>query len=666
MSAQKTKTGPKNVIGIDLGATNTYVTFCPYGTRNKIPLHLDGRTPAIDTAILYSDEADPKVFPVIGEKATVTYGQADEAEIDRRGYRYHANFKVEITANETARRCAVDFLKALVRDAALNLTPLSPLDNRVIIGAPSEAGEDYRRTLAEVAAEAGLGQVEILDEPVGALLTDLGSRRFPLADVLDGYLVVDFGGGTCDFAYLRRGRVKRSWGEFDLGGRLFDDLFFQWFCEQNPGILESLRRARRDFYVWSYLCRKLKEDFSETVSRDPAAVVKADVGRFGQVSGLTREGFVRRASEYRPSESFLAYYGRLGAAVPERLVGRAVDLIGWFRDCLVRGLEGLGPMAAVSLAGGSSRWFFVKELCLEELGLDRARVLNSFNPYGAVSEGLAILPGVQVEFEAIRGRLSEGRRQLLDDILAGVKESLARGERLLADRILSDLFDGRIAPALMAYKGRRMSIGRMEADVAAIIDGQRELTGRLVEEALGGEVAALAIIARERLRAWLETFGLKLADRTVGDDSGERGLVLDSLMVGDQMVHPLVLLLGGLVSAISSTLLAALFGGAGVAMVAHGPAGLLAGVVGGVVLSGAGLIRGQDWLKRRLKDQPMPGLVTSLIASESMIRKIRRDFEARLVEQLRSFGLEFEGRLGAALTAMIDEELDNLGIVNIF
>ncbi|MDR2455645.1 MAG: rod shape-determining protein, partial [Deltaproteobacteria bacterium] len=260
MSSFSDTRGYKNVIGIDLGTTNTYVTFCPYGTRNKIPLHLDGKTPAVDTAILSSDasDADPDVFPVIGEKATVTFGQADEGEIDERGYRYFSNFKVEITQNSLARSRAVDYLAALVRDAALNLTPLDPTDNRVIMGAPSEAGEDYRRALSEIALEAGLGQVEVMDEPIGALLSDLGSRRFPLSDVLNGYLVIDFGGGTSDFAFLKKGRVISSWGEFELGGRLFDDLFFQWFCEQNPGVLSELKRMRRDFYVWSYLCRQLK------------------------------------------------------------------------------------------------------------------------------------------------------------------------------------------------------------------------------------------------------------------------------------------------------------------------------------------------------------------------------------------------------------------------
>jgi molecular chaperone DnaK (HSP70) len=289
----------RDVIGVDFGTTNTYVTICPYGAMNKSPLHLTGRTPAIDTAILYSDvpEADPSVFPVIGENATVTYGQATQEEILREKYRYHANFKLDVANSETARRCAIDFLKALRRDAQLNGTPLEPERSRIIFGAPCEADPGYREALKEVARESGLGRIEILDEPLGALLTDLGGGRFPLSDAMAGYLAVDFGGGTCDFALIRRGEVVKSWGELELGGRLFDDLFYQWFMEQNPGLEEELRRTGRDFYVWSYCCRRLKEDFSETASKNLKVDMKAEVGRFGSITGLTREEFLARASD---------------------------------------------------------------------------------------------------------------------------------------------------------------------------------------------------------------------------------------------------------------------------------------------------------------------------------------------------------------------------------
>jgi hypothetical protein len=431
--------------------------------------------------------------------------------------------------------------------------------------------------------------------------------------------------------------------------------------------LSELKRMRRDFYVWSYLCRQLKEDFSETVNRDPKAAIKADVGRFGQVKNLTKAEFLDRAKDYRLSGSYKGYYERLGVKISDRLLGDKLDLIGWFKESLLAGVKDLGPISAVSLAGGSSRWFFVKEICQDSLGLDKKRILNSFNPYGAISEGLAILPGVQVEFEEIKWEIALKRDAfVVNEIVGSVKESLARGNKALSDRILSELYDDRIAPALRAYKDQKVAIGQLEADVSAIIADYEPAMRKLASEALSREVASLSLIARDRLKAWLETFGLKLSDSLEDQGATEGPLALDSLMVGDNLVQPLILVLGGLVSVMTSTILAALFGGAGVAMVAHGPAGLLAGVVGGVVLSGAGIIYGKDWLKKRFKEKPLPGVVMAVIASESMSRKIRGDFEAKLAEQLKAAGEDYEKRLGVAIKAMIDEEIGNLGIVNIF
>ena len=221
--------GSGSVIGIDFGTTNTYLTICPYGTKNKFPVHLSGRSPAIDTAILYSDApgSDEGLFPVIGERASLTFGQAGARVKAEKGYRYYASFKPEIHGHETARRCAADFFKAIKREALRIGVRLEGEGNRVIVGAPSEAGEGFRETLKEIIREAGFGEVEVVDEPKGVLLTDLGYNRFALADILDGYLVVDFGGGTCDFALMSRGEVAGSWGDLELRGRLFDDLFYQ-------------------------------------------------------------------------------------------------------------------------------------------------------------------------------------------------------------------------------------------------------------------------------------------------------------------------------------------------------------------------------------------------------------------------------------------------------
>jgi hypothetical protein len=669
MEEKVPKTNYKNVIGIDFGTTSTYVTICPYGTRNKLPLYLTGKVPAIDTVILYSDVlgADPNVFPMIGENATITFGQADEKDILKEQYRYYSNFKLEIVTNQTARKCAVDFFKSLIRDAILNFTPLNTEDNRVIIGAPSQANDEFRKTLMEIAKEATINQVEIMDEPIGALLTDLGSHRFPLSDVLEGYLVIDFGGGTCDFAYLKQGQVVRSWGNFELGGRLYDDLFYQWFGDQNPKVIKNLKSLKRDFYVWSYLCRQLKEDFSETISKNPKASMKAEVGRFGEVKNLTKEEFLERAKNYRPSLSFLEYYERLGISLSDKLLKDKIDLIDWFSESLKEGLKDINEIKAVSLSGGSSRWFFVKDICNDELKIDKSMILNTFNPFGAISEGLSILPAIQDEFFEIIKKITNDKRAFIScDITNHVEESMEKCFKVIVNNVMVNLFDTKIVPCLKGYIDKDVNIETIETDISAIIANYDEDLKALINKTFKEEITSIVAIAYNKLEAWLLSYGLRLGKKGIKPDENTTEVIVDSQMVSEHLVNLLSVGLAGLASFVTSAILATISGGGGIALIASGPHGLIAGAVGGLMLGGIGWLVGQEKLKSWAKKQELPNFFLKIIGSDRVIRKVRNDVEKNLAQQFSDFITNYVVKLSNDLDVLITKEIENLGMVNIF
>ncbi|MDR3152809.1 MAG: rod shape-determining protein [Deltaproteobacteria bacterium] len=667
----------RDTIGIDFGTTNTYITLCPAGTGNKIPLYLSGKSPAVDSVILYSgrEGADPDVFPVIGEMATVTYGQAGPEEAEREGYSYHANFKPGIARNPEAARFAADFFRAVLRDARLNGTPLEPEGSRVIIGAPSEAGEEFRATLRKVAAQAGLGEVEVMDEPKGTLLTDLGSGRFPLSDVLAGYLAVDFGGGTCDFAFMRRGEVVRSWGDMELGGRLFDDLFYQWFGEENPSAMREIADSRRDFYVWSYACRRLKEDFSETVSRNPKAKVTAEVGRYGAIRNMTREAFLERARSYTPSRSFLGYQEKFGVPVSERLRKGGVDLLAWFAEALEAGLKeaggegGLGEpgeLGAVSLSGGSSRWFFVRELCARRLPLEESRILSSLNPFGTISEGLSLLPALQEEFRAKKDRILEARDAFFrEGIMGHAREALRKCSGRMTLEVLAGFFDESLAPELLSFAGKPVTLDKVERRAEALWrEREHGIKGRL-ETMLAEETRVIYSISQEKARAWLATFGLAAAPAPPWKSQASSGLEL-RLAVGDELAQPLFGAFSGLVYALAAAVSASVCGGAGLALLASGPAGLVAGALGGAALGGIGLAVGRERLLEFIKRQSLPGFVTRAVITEASVAKVREELRAGLAKELEKVTEGFAGELQEVLGDMVKREIEELGIVHLF
>jgi hypothetical protein len=657
-----------NVIGIDFGTSNTYLTICPYGTKNKFPLHIGGRSPAIDTAILYADDPgpDPGLFPLVGERATATFGQADLETRARRGYRYHANFKPEIVGHEVARKCAADFLGAIRREAQIVGVGLDQGEGSVIIGAPSEAGPAFRETLRAVVGEAGLGAAEVVDEPKGVLLTDLGYNRFPLGDILDGYLVVDFGGGTCDFALMSRGEVVASWGDMELGGRLFDDLFFQWFLEQNPGAEEALARERREFYVWSYCCRRLKEDFSETVARDRRGRVTAEVGRFGVVRELDLETFLARASAYTPSEAFASFGRTMGVRLSPRLLGGGIDLIAWFRDLLLGGL-GASRVRAVSLSGGSSRWFFVMDLCLSALGLRPGRILGSPNPFGAISEGLAILPAVKMELEAAKEKmLADKEGFIVSELMPLVEENLGGSAECLAGRITAELFDGQIVPLLRRAGDEGLRIADVEAGIQGCVDQYRERLEELADEEIGSGILATRTILQDKVQAWLDSYGLRLEGRLPAG-AGPSGLVeIGRPTIGDQLSRPLVTVSAGLVATWTGLILASLCGGGGVALLAAGPLGLVLGGLGGFGLGHLGLRPWRGRIERMAKDVRLPAAIARAIVSEKNVRRAREGFRSDLVAKVNEAYGGISGKLPAELDAVIAGEINQLGIINVF
>ena len=167
--------------------------------------------------------------------------------------------------------------------------------------------------------------MRLVDEPKGALLHHLWHKDFSPEEARRGILVIDFGGGTCDFAFLQSLQVSHSWGDMELGGRLFDDLFFQWLLEQNPGVLRMMEKAGDTYYVHSYLCREVKEFFSLTMARDRTEKVNKSVGRYGSLRGHGL-GELPGAGQPVPAESDVraphGEHGRPGRARSSRGSGR--------------------------------------------------------------------------------------------------------------------------------------------------------------------------------------------------------------------------------------------------------------------------------------------------------------------------------------------------------
>ncbi|MFO0806196.1 MAG: Hsp70 family protein [Gemmataceae bacterium] len=385
-------------LGIDFGTSNTHVAICyvdgiilpqsvPMAGESSTPTCLLRKEPWED-----ADDEDGNVL-AIGDKAIQTWLTQKEEERARR--RFSAGFKPDLSRLATARRDARAFLGRCCR--ALREGRMAPaLGSQegipVFVGVPAEASREHQEETRRIARDAGFGDADVMDEPLGALAFHLADGSVTAAEVRQGILVIDFGGGTLDLALLdARHGLRTPWGDPTLGGRLFDDLFYQWLLEQNP----ELELAERDHsVVWLVAARELKEKFSrhwtavgpevEFVQSVPVPLRKFAEFRCGGASE-----FLTRASRYVPSPLAGRYFAEVGGALAELGRSGPVDLIAWIRRELERQgrLSGIGR---IILTGGSSLWPFMRDLATDVFGVDAKQILVSPNPQSTIAAGLAV------------------------------------------------------------------------------------------------------------------------------------------------------------------------------------------------------------------------------------------------------------------------------------
>lgn len=659
-------------LGIDFGTSNTY--FCKSAGDQPLPSSIDFGTghDGIATAVLYRREREP----LVGDEALHEWGEA--TEVERRDYSLHIHFKPDVGVSEDAARYAEDFLRNLVIQWERRHVDISPADRQVIIGVPSEAGGEFTDALRALAQRAGYGDVRTVPEPIGALLHHLHRKDLSAVDAQRGVLVVDFGGGTCDFAYMTRLEVRHSWGDMQLGGRLFDDLFYRWFLEQNPGASDALDRENAAYFVHWHECRELKELFSRTMARDRSEKVRKRINAYGVVDGLTWHEFMARARDYRPTTSFRQHLRQSGAPHAELTVGDLPhDLIGWFRGTLIEGLTAHSIRPAnverVILAGGSSQWPFVSDIIEEvlQIGLDGdGMLLRSDRPYAAVGEGLAILPALQARSEAARDALTEGLPTFFDDrIQPLVDDTLYEVVRLVAQDTATDLYDRRVRPLLETFRAEGGTFNDLEKQIAAAVKQHEpdylatvQEHMALLEQGLPTQVqgAVAAWFAEHDLPPTREMVHLKIANfpSLPSDMTGEVPNLNQDMADAASIIA----------ATVATVTVGSLAGGTGTAFIAQGPPGWIAGALLGALGSGALLIYGRERMKVKMKCWKVPRPVLKLGLSQTKMEKIltegREKYTRELARGIRKhLALPLAG-LRKQIRELVQKEIDSLSAID--
>ncbi len=680
------------ILAMDLGTSNTCIASCPEPntpTETGIPKvrvikpqewHNPTLGGAIPTLILYK-EGTPFL---IGAAAEYEFGEASHNE--RQSYSLHSQFKPDIAVNEEAKAHMMDFLQLLS-----SRVPELAEAEQVLVGIPSQAENHYQQILRQCLHSTGWKNAQFLREPVGALLHYIANGALPPSQAAKGVLTVDFGGGTCDFAYLRRADVVGRHGDMLYGGRLFDDLLYQVLLEHNPQLAHQLERENNEYYVHWVACRRAKEEFSAAMAENREQSITVRVrwsyfdGRKSQecsayIENFTWADFLQRAGSYSPTPSFLASLQEhaLRAGLSPRgeglLAGKRVDLISWFEDSFLETLKSVrqensqsasyANMPMVLLTGGSSAWPFVQDVIRQNLGPD-VKILMGDEPYADIAKGLA-------QYHILAAHLRQGREALKNELSSfmadrirrhAIERILENGSQVLMQDMGTFLRDVILMPEFRRYREHGGALSTLMDGIAKNLVQEEVRVQQVLDVAMARMGRQIVDACRLELKNWFHEKGIPIVPERL--EQTWLAVDMDSFVthMGEELGK------NTLNQGRNAAELATMVAGPGLAALAASGAPITATVIG---VSGLVLMKVfnlNKWVVDQVLHVPTPSFIRKKLFSEERLEKLCN-------EQLEAFGAEFkkhilqswkksEGQIMAEAGRVAEEEILALNILNI-
>ena len=547
---------------------------------------------------------------VVGERAYT------DALADGLSVRFKSRFTYDPARNEDI----VRFVRGTVRDLQDNGL-LGPED-AFVVGCPAGWNATARARYRELLMRAGLREPQVISESRAAFLYAKYAKTVALdIDVLSKTaLVIDIGSSTLDFAYIVGGRETGvgTFGDIALGGGILDEELLR-LCVEQSRERDAIRRVFQESRSWYSYCeieaRRLKEEYYTRLLDDPSASVKKVLRIcYDGVQKLTLklDGDLARQLTEKPLN---ALQGRSFTQAVQDALDHAVRLTADDPPCLVL------------LTGGASRMPFFRQLCRE--AFRDAAVVCCPEPEFSIAKGLSYAGWIDsnlrefrkaIEKEITEERVAYTARKAMPQLIPPVTEALV--DLLIEEAAVPVVTDWQ--------KGR---IGTMEE-----MDAQLK---QRVTEVLDSPMARDALTPA--LRNWLDEVGTQLqalvdpiCDRYEVPRK-EMALNLTAVSSGPEKL-PLdakgltgMNLIGALMTVIVSVLLGLLCGGSGVALIAAGPLGFLAGALLGTAVS----LFGMDALTGVMMKANLPLLLRKRnlakhLRSDSTRKKLRDALEKEL------------------------------------
>lgn len=523
---------------------------------------------------------EPVILPVCGSASLLSAvgllgGEivvGDRALTDALAQELSVRFKSRFTTDPASYEDVVRFVRGVLSDLRQS-GALRP-DDRFVVGCPAGWNTAARTRYRDLLVRAGVDNPQVISESRAAFLYAKYARTVALdVDILnESALVADIGSSTLDFAYIVDGRETGvgTFGETALGGGILDAALLRRAVERSRdrSALRSVLSESRSWY--SYLeieARRLKEEYFTRLATEAAPVVKKTLR-------VCYDGVQRLTLQIDNDEASHL----IDDPLPE-LDGRAFSQAVSEALANASRLTAERPPRLLLLTGGASRMPFFREACQE--AFPAAVVVSCPEPEFSIAKGLAYAGWVDENLrafrQAIREEITDARvSAIASDALPALIPAVAK---LLCDLILDE---AAIPIAQQWKRGEIRTLSEMNERIAARVE--RILSSPLAQETLAPAVRVWLTSLTDRLQAMVDPIcdRFEVPRRQMRLDLTATGAASVELKAGSWMGLPLV---GAVLGVIVSVAAGLLCGGGGIALIATGPLGFVAGVAVGAAAS---------------------------------------------------------------------------------
>ncbi len=589
--------------GFDLGDGESAVAWMRAGKKTEPQMiELRGRKSVI-TALA----SHPEKGLFIGEEACHLPG-ADWLQV-----RFKSRYLQDgAGAGSLIMMFAREVMNTLVADGRMD----SPETACFFIGCPSGWPPEVREAYRKLFVRAGMVNCQVVSESRAAFMFARESGELRVSDDLLTLptLIIDAGSSTTDFTFVadlaERSLVASDFGEVNLGGGLLDRMLLERCVRRSPQ-----RRQLEDIFGrfpqyearCEFEARRVKEIYFTQARRG---------------GGLRAESAVKLYAGRTPVTLDITCddgdMAELMACPLEALGGRSFEES--YRASLAAAAKELGAdqPQIILLTGGASRMPLIEDAAREIF--PGAQVLRGLEPEFAIARGLCYALRIDQRTKGFTEAVGELIRsdEMEGLVLARMPELFAAVSGPLTDKLIDET-----APEVFALW--------RSGGLKTFDDIGGELSGRMARIMADDEMkAALRPAVAEwvmRLRPDIEAltdpicdrFGLPRTSLRLPEslDIGAAQIMVgsDSLIKMDQFK--------ALIDIIVATVLASVFGGGGIALIAAGPTGLISGFVLGLL---AGIV-GTETAERLLRRAELPVGMRKLLTMSYFRRSLgkRRD-----------------------------------------